>query len=345
MDSTDETNHGRRDQRSLGRPPKVRKPAVNRRWPRTKSGKIAAVLGVTVLVVAVLAGSDLWLMSQRIRHVEVNLPSSENGATWLLVGSDSRRSLPAGPHDVYGTVAEAPGSHADAVIVVHVDRSKTSVISIPRDIIVSPAPGTVSRLALTLNQDPQQLIDGLCRTLHIPVTHLVIVKMKTFAAAVDSLGGISLDNPAAVRDTYTGLNLRKGTVRLNGVQLLALVRSRHPQTMIGGRWVHATPSQGAQERATSVGIAFRALAERAHSTLSRPFQLHSLAWAMTEGLTTNEDTGLFSLIRFPLSAGRVTVLPVDVLGSDGLHSVPNAATRTVLEQAGYTKPCQVSLRR
>ena len=306
-------------------------------WPRTRLAWTAAVLGVVVIVMIGLAGGYLWLLSSRINHVNVAFPSSDEGTTWVLVGSDSRSSVPGGP-DFY---SPSPGSHADAIIVIHIDRSKTTILSIPRDTIVSPTPDSVSRLTLTLDEGPQYLVDGLCRTLHIPATRLVIITMKAFAGAVDSLGGVTVYNPAPIRDRYSGLNIpQTGDVHLGGLQLLALARSRHPQTLTASGWLQTQLSQGAQDRTRNVGVAFKALAAKARSARSAPFQLLGLAWAVTGGLTTDQNTGLFNLLNLPLDTSKVEDLPVDILGPDALAATIDKATETTLQEAGYTQTCQ-----
>ncbi len=293
-----------------------------------------------MVIVAIFGGVELAVLSSRITHVTIRLPNSENGTTWVLVGSDSRSAVPPGSN-LYGTTSSSPGAHADAVIVIHQTPNGTFVLSIPRDILVSPSPGVISRLTLTLDEGPQQLVDGLCRSLRIPTTHLVIITMKAFAAAVNALGGVSITNPAPVRDLYSGLDLPMvGRVHLDGVQVLAMVRSRHPETLMSTGWVAATPTAGDTHRTHWVGAMFAALASKARHDRTNALALQTVAWAVTGGLTTNSGTGLLDLFRLGFSGSPVVDLPVQDLTSQGIGATADSATTQALNAAGYTQTCQ-----
>jgi LCP family protein required for cell wall assembly len=297
------------------------------------------VVGALVVLVAITIGVDMEVASSRIDHVTIQLPTGAGGTTWVVVGSDSRAALPPGPN-LYGTSADAPGSHADAVIVIHQTAAGTFVLSIPRDILVSPTPGVISRLTLTFDEGPQQLVDGLCRSLDIPTTHLVIITMKAFAAAVNALGGVTISNPAPVRDLYSGLDLAKvGPVHLDGVQVLALVRSRHPEMLTSKGWVAAGLTSGDHDRTDWIGGIFAALAAKAHNDRRDPFALQAVAWAVTSGLTTNSGTGLLDLFSLNLGSAHVVDLPVEYLGSDGIGATADPATTQALAAAGYDQTC------
>lgn len=296
--------------------------------------------GLVVAVLAVMAGADTALLWSRIHTIAVRFPATREGTTWVMIGSDSRSALPSGPR-LYGTAAQAPGAHADAVIVIHQDHTGTTIFSVPRDILVSPQPGVISRLTLTLQQGPQALVDGLCRSLNIPASHLVIVTMNAFAAAVDALGGVTITNPAPVRDLYSGLQLTKtGPVRLDGIQVLALVRSRFPQTLTSTGWVPAGSAAGNNDRTRWVGAMFDALASKAHRQLTDPITLQSVAWNLTRGLTTDKSTSPLDFLRLDLRGSHLVDLPVTSLGANGIGATADQGTYSALAAAGYTQTCQ-----
>lgn len=328
----------------LGRPGRRpgRRPATRRRvrWPRRGWTRILAVTGVVVLVLALAVGVDVLVLRGRIDHIEVAMPRGGTGTTWLLVGSDSRSTAPAGSA-AFGTVDQAPGDHADAVVALHVGAGPTTAVSIPRDVLVSPSAGVVSRLALLLDR-PQDLVDGLCRTLHVPVDHLVVLSMAAFARAVDDLGGVTVTIPAPVRDAGSGLDLpRAGPVRLDGTQALALVRSRHPETLADGRWTPVDDDAGTARRTASIGQVFGALARKARAAEGSPWTLQRLAWTVTGGLRTDPGTGLVSLAGFDPGGAPVVDLPVTpVPGSvDGVGAQAGPGTFAALAAAGYPSQC------
>jgi len=259
-----------------------------------------------------------------------------------MVGSDSRSAVPPGPN-YYGSVKQSPGVKADAVIVVHQGPKHTAILSIPRDVLVSPEPGEISRLALTLDQGPQQLVDGLCRSLGIPASHVVMITMSGFAAAVNDVHGVTITNQAPTRDLMSGLDLMTtGHVHLDGVQALALVRSRSPQTLTSSGWVQASAAAGDQDRTRWLGAMFHQLAVQAQGQRSNPFALQKLAWDLTGALTIDSRTNLLSLMRLNLNAAEVKDLPVQIVGADGIGATADAATYGALEAAGYTQGCKVS---
>ena len=213
-------------------------------------------------------------------------------------------------------------------------------MSIPRDVLVSPRVGVVSRLALLLPQ-PQDLVDGLCRTLHVPVTHLVVLGMSAFAGAVDAVGGVTVEVPAPVRDSGSGLDLpRAGAVRLDGIQALALVRSRHPETLVGDRWTPVDDTAGTARRTTSVGEVFDALARAVHRARA-PWTLQRLAWTVTGGLRVDSTTGLTGLLD--LAPGGVTVRDLPVVpvagAADGVGAAAGPDTFAALTAAGFGDSC------
>lgn len=290
-----------------------------------------------VLVIAAGAVTDFFLLDNRIRHVKIAFHHSTSGQTWLIVGSDSRASVPGGPN-VYGTTTAVPGQRADVVLLVHSDGTYTHVLSLPRDLLVSPKAGEIDRLTLTLQLGPQAVVDSLCNTLNVAVTRFVEITMAGFAHVVDTVGGVTVTIPYPIRDAFTGLNItRTGQVHLNGTQALALVRSRTPQQLIRGRWVGASEPAGAADRTRWAGTVFTALQHKAKNAVPDPFAMQSLAWAGTGALTTDNHTGLTDLFGLR-GAGAITDVPAAPVGKT-LAVSPDAATTAALHAAGLTSSC------
>ena len=279
---------------------------------------------------------ERWL-SARIDHVSVRFPfSATPGDTWVLVGSDRR----TGVDPSFGTAADVPGDRADVVLVVHREGGRVHVISVPRDLLLRAGDGTLVRTALTWAKGAQQLVDGLCRTLGIAATRLAVLTMPAFATLVDAAGGITVSIPVDVRDPAAGLDLGAGRRHLSGAQALALVRSRHPQYRVDGRWVGTSEVTGAVTRTTEAGTVFTALQKKMRGVFWHPVRLQRLADAATTGLTTDPNTGLLDLLQVRVSA-PVEVLPSDPL-PNGVATISNARTRSVLTAAGFGRPCAAS---
>lgn len=297
------------------------------------------MIGVLIGVLGASFLTDVALLAGRLHHVSVRFPPPTDGATWIVVGSDSRSAVPAGPNR-YGSVLQAPGSHADAVLVVHRGPMGLRVISVPRDVLVSPRPGVVERLTLTFSRGPQELVNGLCRTLDIPATRLLIVDMRAFASVIDVLGGVTVTNPAPVRDSYSGLDIaRAGRVHLDGVDALALVRSRHPEILGPSGWTAVSPTAGDDERTRWIGVVFKSIEAQAWSGRWNPFLVQRLAWTLLGGLTTDDGTGLFQLPGILHGGVPVVTLPVRPLADNGVGAAADAATFRTLANSGFSRSC------
>ncbi|HJQ43061.1 MAG TPA: LCP family protein [Jatrophihabitantaceae bacterium] len=321
-----------RDRTSPGVPARA---TSGKRW----TGRRLALIGmvVVVAVTGVVLLDERWLAS-RLDHVSVSFPSSATrGETWVLVGSDRRTDVDAS----FGTAAQVPGARADVVLVVHRVAGRVHVLSVPRDLLVRIDDGTMVRVALTLEDGVQQLVNGLCRTLNIPATHLVVLTMAAFERVVNAVDGVPITLSYAVRDSVADLALPAGHYRLTGAQALALVRSRHPESRIGGRWVTTSEVAGAAHRTTEAADVFAALQRELRGAFWHPIRMQRVALAATSGLTTDRHTGLLTLARLRSGGSAPVSLPSAPLGH-GIATISTAQTTAALRAAGYAAPCSAS---
>ena len=294
------------------------------------------VAGV-ISALLMLAGIEVLLLDSRIQHLSITAPAAPTGETWLIVGSDSRAAIPAGTsQSAFGTTADVGGARADIVIVVHrTAGGRVYNFSVPRDMLVHNQAGQLNRLALTYQVSPQNMVDSLCTTLGIPVHHVVVVDFAAFAAVVDDLGGVRVQIPHPVRDTLSGLDLPvAGSLLLNGEQALALVRSRHPEQLIDGRWV--ATADGAEQRTSWAGRIFTSIEQTASS--ANPLVLQRLAWTVSGSTRTDQDTSLADLGELALSGGPILDLPATPI-SGGLAVSPSDKTYAALASAGFSRTC------
>jgi LCP family protein required for cell wall assembly len=277
---------------------------------------------------------DAALVTGRIERLVVDLPRGP-GETWVLVGEDSRAHLPADASAAeFGSVDDVPGSRADVVLVVHVDGPRTTVVSVPRDVVVPQADGP-GRLALTWQDGPQATVDALC-ALGIAADHLLAIDLAGFAAVVDAAGGLRVDVPAPVRDPLAGLELRSaGPQHVDGATALAMVRSRSPEELVDGAWVPAPVDPDG--RAAASGAVLSALTTAVTASLPRPWRLQRLAWAASGAMAVDTGTSareLGSLLgREPVDP---RVLPVGDPVGGTLARFPTDATREALTTAGMS---------
>jgi LCP family protein required for cell wall assembly len=304
-----------------------------RRSPRsgTARRRRAIRIGLAVLaVLAVLLGADAAMIGSRLERFDVDLHQGP-GTTWVVVGLDSRAELPEGATpDQFGTTEDVPGSRADVVLVLHETVDGFEALSVPRDVAVRTG-RTVNRLALTWLDGPQATVDALCG-LGIPADHVVAVDLAGFASVVDTLGGLDVAVPAAVRDPAAGLLLdRAGHHHVDGATALAMVRSRNPEEQVGGRWVPAAVDPDG--RAATAGAVLAALTAAGDRAAVRPWRLQQVAWSGSDAVSVDRSTSLADLASLATSdIGPVEVLPVsDPHGNTIARTATDATDRTVAD--------------
>jgi LCP family protein required for cell wall assembly len=285
------------------------------------------------------AGWAYWHLNSNIKSVDIDsalgddrparpltAPASTasplpSGALNILVlGSDSR----SGSLNEQLGGGDSDGARSDTAMVVHVDAGRTSatVVSIPRDTLVTRpscplSSGRSTAVAYHVMFNTAYEVGGpVCavKTVEsltgVRMDHYVGVDFAGFAKLVNALGGVTVTTGQDIDDDMSHLHLKAGTHHLNGTQALALARTRHG---IGdgsdlGRI-------GLQQKLV------KALLEQISATdlLTDPARLYQVADAATASLTT--DTGLNSLSELTrlgeslkgLSAGSVRTVMMPVL--------------------------------
>lgn len=274
--------------------------------------------------------------------------SSTASETWLILGTDSRASVP-GEQSRYGTTQEVKGARADVIALVRPTDEGLTVINLPRDLTINSGSMSLDRLATTYVPGPQNTVNALCTGLGIPTTHLITIDMAQFSDIIDSMGGIDVDVPEPVRDSYTGLNLTStGTHRLTGIDALALVRSRHPEILRNGIWVTMSEADGAQRRSESTTKVMQAVLSAVGEQSSNPVALHHLAHTIAGNITLDSSTGFSDLVKLGHSAsqakqtGSTTIIDLPTGPRDESIIVsPNRESRDLLARYGYTpKSCR-----
>ena len=210
------------DRSYVSRPP-VRK--KRRNW-------VVRIIGLIVLLfLLVLIAVPLYAWG-RISKVDAfpsgQRPADTPGTTYLLVGSDSRAGLSAADKKKLGT-GSAAGQRTDTIMMLHVPQSgPTALISLPRDSYV-PIPGHgKNKLNAAFAFGGQKLlIQTVEDVTGLRVDHYVEIGFGGFASVIDSVGGVQMCLPKAMKDPQAHINLPKGCQQLDGTKALGYVRSRH----------------------------------------------------------------------------------------------------------------------
>lgn len=142
------------------------------------------------------------------------------------------------------------GERSDTMMLVHVsrDHDKASVISLPRDSLVtipshrsngaegskgSHIPARQGKLNWTYTYGGSTLmIDTIEKSTGVRIDHYVEVNFIGFIKMVEALGKVTVCTEQPVDDPKSGLRLPAGKSQLNGEQALAYARARY--TLTGG---------------------------------------------------------------------------------------------------------------
>jgi LCP family protein required for cell wall assembly len=277
------------------------------------------VLAGALVLSAAGAGWAYWHLNHNIKSVDINSalgddrpakvvstptasatasasasPLPSGALNILVLGSDSR----SGTANAKLGGGSSSGARSDTAMVVHIDegRTKATVVSIPRDTLVTrpscptSSGGTTSVAYNAMFNSAYSIGGPVCavKTVEsmtdVRMDHYIEIDFSGFADLVDALGGVTVTTDEDIDDDQSHLHLAAGTHHLNGTKALALARTRHG---IGdgsdlGRI-------GLQQKLV------KALLKQISSTdlLTNPTKLYKVADAVTGSLTT--DTGLDSL--------------------------------------------------
>jgi LCP family protein required for cell wall assembly len=213
----------RRDPRPPGAP---RTPRTHQRvlkWVLVAIGAWLALSLVLFTVSAQLEGG----VSDDAKDALAGNGNFLTGATILVLGSDERKG------DSIDATDSGPG-RADSIMLVHASLGRVAKLSIPRD-AEADIPGhgrtkinaayAIGGPALTIETVEGYMGNGL------EIDHLLEVDFEDFPKFVDTIGGITVDNPSRIcapgfDNFWRGFDLPAGEQELTGRQALGYARVR-----------------------------------------------------------------------------------------------------------------------
>jgi LCP family protein required for cell wall assembly len=229
----DPSNPARGARRSTRRP---------RRWKRNL---------VLVLLVVLLSGcTGGWLLWQRVAAFNDAVSSAGSVSSSLLfplMGSERVNVAMYG----YGGPEHGGGSYlADSIMILSIDpkTNTTTLIPIPRDLWIQGLPEIPDNAKIN-----EAFADGfvrggvfeagkaatlvLAKVTALPIEHWMALDFTGFKAMVDSVGGVTVDNPVAFDYTWAeekyfagiwdGGSFNAGPIFLDGTLALDYARSRY----------------------------------------------------------------------------------------------------------------------
>ncbi len=275
-----------------GPPPRGRRP---RFWgqPGRRGRRITLVLGtVVILIIALVAGSYVWLDGKLNRSV--TLPAStatSAGENWLITGSDTRSGLSRTQKDELH-VGSDTGTNSDSLMLLHMGGPTPVLISIPRDSYV-PIPGHGSNkinAALGFG-GPALLVQTVESVTGLNINHYMGIGFEGLVDVTNKVGGVNVCLKTAVHDSYSGVNLPAGCQTLNGTQALAFVRDRH------------SFATGDLQRIQDQREFLKALLGKATSpaVFLNPFRALPFGSSAASSISVDQGTHLYNLIKAGLA--------------------------------------------
>ncbi|MEL5953313.1 LCP family protein [Streptomyces sp. CLV115] len=235
------TREGRSASRGGGR--------KQRGGPRRRRRGLKITLGVLLVLLLAAGGTVYWLYSRldgNIQGVDIDkalgedrpekLPTS--GQNLLVLGSDSRAGA---ENKELGGGGDVSGARSDTAMVVHIPegRSRAVAVSIPRDTLVTrpectkadgstvPSANRVMFNSVYSQVGPACVVKTVEKMSEVRIDHYLEINFAGFKDLVDAIGGVTVDVPQDIHDKSSGLDLTKGTHKLDGTESLAYVRTRH----------------------------------------------------------------------------------------------------------------------
>lgn len=274
----------------------------------------------TAAALVVLGGSGLgyayYKLNGNISGVDIDAAlghhrpkNVDNGSMDILVlGSDSR----SGANARYGS--DGSGSRSDTAMVVHVYKGhkRASVVSIPRDTLVTrpdctgpggrKVPGGPDQMFNTAYAvgGPACAVKTVESMSGIRMDHFVEVDFTGFKKLIDTLGGVRVTTHRSIDDDKSRLHLGAGRHRLDGEQALGLVRTRHgvgDGSDLGRIQLQQAFVKALIDQIGQVGV------------FSNPKKLYDLASTATSAVTT--DSELASVQRLAGFAGSLKGVDAD----------------------------------
>ena len=194
------------------------------------------------------------------------------------------------------------GERSDTIMVIRLDPStkRSAVLSFPRDLWVKiPGHGTQRINGAYRRDDPQLLIDTIQTEFDVPINHFIQIDFCAFQRLVSAVGGVSVPLPYPVRDEATGLLVEApGCVRLDGVEALKYVRSRHFEYQDDqGQW-HLDPSSDLGRIARQQDFLRRTLTAALKNGILKPKTISALYASYRDDVVVDLDMTIDKMIEF-----------------------------------------------
>jgi len=277
--------------------------------------------GIVTIVLAVLAiGIGFAFASHAGRQVTGSIAAKialgDKPINILLVANNAR-GVAAGDPLGLGTAA----GQADVVLLAHLDPATHTIdaITVPRDALTAqpdwhnPIP-KIKTLLFMGDQDtppdgPKYLTQAVEKLTGLPIDGYVVANFAGFKAAVDAVGGLTVDVKARVYDPVnSGADFAPGVQHMNGAQALAFVRVRQNQA---GNGYRINDFQRMQAEVQVLGLLRDKLLNPAHAATLIP----TFVKRMKHDVATNLSQDRLVRIGIAMAGAPVYQVPIATLAA------------------------------
>ncbi|WP_243085438.1 LCP family protein [Streptomyces sp. 891-h] len=312
--------------------------------------RIATGSSVLLLVAGGVGHAMVTGLSSDVRRVDPfdgldtdSRPKVDNGVNFLVVGTDRRDGLSATQKERYNLGGSACDC-TDTILLVHLsgDRHRATVVSLPRDTYTRLPPHKNRATGKQVPSRPAKLnaaytaggapltVRTVEKLTDVHVDHYLEVDFTSFMSTVDVLGGVPVCTTKRLKDSYSGLDLPKGTTKLNGGQALQYVRARH---LDGGSDLSRMKRQqrflaSVISRATDSGV------------LMNPVRFNKVATTLLESVRADEDFGTEQMMAlgqamrgFKPESSEFASVPL----ADADHRVPELGSTVLWDERKAAK--------
>jgi polyisoprenyl-teichoic acid--peptidoglycan teichoic acid transferase len=114
------------------------------------------------------------------------------------------------------------------LIYLNPDKHAAAMVGIPRDSWVDiPGHGTNKINGALVQGGPDLMVQTIEQHFGVHIDYWAITTFWGFKSMIDAIGGLTVDVPFRMYDTYAGVDLHAGVQKLDGAQALGFARDRH----------------------------------------------------------------------------------------------------------------------
>ena len=197
--------------------------------------RVLLILGGTMSALVLIFATSAWALASyvndsigRVNAATAGTPSS-GPLNVLLAGVDLRTGLTEQQQQELH-VGHVVSSNSDTMMLIHVsaDRSRVTVISLPRDSWVTiPGHGMNKINAAFGLGGPALMVKTVEASTGLTINDFIQVNFLGFVKVIDAVGGVNVCLPFAVNDPDSGLDLTAGMHHVDGLTALEYARDRH----------------------------------------------------------------------------------------------------------------------